>query len=260
MNAASWRLSELAVRMLFGGPLNRVRRSYGLAKVRSPWRSMLGQRPIVASEPALAPLPPDDATGARQTGAWFLPERDGLSPEVQAFLDAGPPPVYLGFGSMPDRDGARTGRLIFEAVRRAGVRAIVPRAWAGLDAPPCAGVLLAGAEPHGKLFPRCAAVVHHGGAGTIAQTMRAGLPHVVVPHLLDQFFWSHRLVQQGLAAGVIPRGRLRSELLAGAIRIAVEDEALRARARAFAARMVHDGVERAVELIEAMAREGARRP
>src|SRR5207244_466819 len=113
---------------------------------------VVDQRLIVASDAALAPVPADASYGCTQTGAWFLPETEELSEELEAYLAAGEPPVYLGFGSMPD-----PSLSALELVK--GRRAIV----CGLKASSGPSRLVVGATPHGKLFPRCAAVIHHGG-------------------------------------------------------------------------------------------------
>jgi UDP:flavonoid glycosyltransferase YjiC (YdhE family) len=107
-----------------------------------------------------------------------------------------------------------------------------------------------GHTPHGKLFPRCAAVVHHGGAGTTANAARSGVPQLLVPHFLDQFYWCHRVWKLGLSPAPIPRSLLQVEPLAAALRTCLEDTALRERARAFAPTVALDGLERTIRLIE----------
>jgi vancomycin aglycone glucosyltransferase len=153
---------------------------------------------------------------------------------------------------MADQDPVRTSLRILEAVRKAEARVLLSSGWAGLggvELPPTA--LVIGHVPHGKLFPRCAAVVHHGGAGTTANAARSGVPQVVVPHLLDQFFWCHRVWRLGLSPPPIPRSLLQVEPLAAALRACLEDAALRERARAFAPTVALDGLDRTVRLIEA---------
>jgi vancomycin aglycone glucosyltransferase len=145
-------------------------------------------------------------------GAMLLDGDGPLPGEVEAFLGAGAPPVYIGFGSMPDAHPERTAAVIAEAVRLAGCRAIVRG-----DAKRVLGpaLLTVGQISHAALFPRVALAVHHGGAGTCARAARAGIPQVIVPHLLDQFPWSARLMRRGLAPPPLRRGRLSSKALAG---------------------------------------------
>lgn len=252
MNRLSWWLSARANNLLVRKPINDERARLGLPPIADPWSHILFQRLLVASEPSLAPLPPDvPAHQATQTGAWFMPEPEGLPAEVEAFLAKGPPPVYIGFGSMPDPQPRQTSRCVLEAVRLAGARVLLSRGWAGLgqsELPPTA--LAIGPTPHGKLFPRCAAVVHHGGAGTTANAARSGVPQVIVPHMSDQYYWGHRVWKLELSPRPIPKGRLRADELGAAIRACLEDAALRQRAAEFAKGMRTDGLERAVAILE----------
>src|SRR5262245_44404582 len=202
--------------------MNGARASLGLPPLRTVWSALISGNPILACDPALAGVPSDWQGAMPQVGALFTTERAPLSPEVSAFLERGPPPVYLGFGSMSDRDpGASTARIL-EAVRRAGVRALIHRGWAGLSSEQVPqGVLFIGPEPHGKLFPRCAAVVHHGGAGTTHAAARAGVPQLLMPHLLDQFYWAHRVAVTGIGPRAVARYARDPEPLARAIRTCV---------------------------------------
>ncbi len=251
INRLTWRVGALANNLVFRAVVNREQARLGLAPIRDVWSHVIFHRLIVAADPALAPLPPDAPASVRQTAAVFIPEAEELPAEVEQFLDAGPPPVYVGFGSMADQDPVRTSLCILEAAREAGVRVLLSRGWAGLGGvglPPTAHVI--GHTPHGKLFPRCAAIVHHGGAGTTANAARSGVPQVLVPHLLDQFYWCHRVWQLGLSPPPIPRSLLEVEPLAVALRSCLVVSALRERARAFAPRVALDGLERTIQLIE----------
>jgi UDP:flavonoid glycosyltransferase YjiC (YdhE family) len=252
-NRLTWRVGSLANNLVFRALVNRQRERLGLAPIGDVWSHVIFHRLIVAADPGLAPLPPDAPTGVRQTGAVFMPEREDLPAEVERFLDAGPPPVYIGFGSMADPDAVTTSRRVLEAVRLVGARVLLSRGWAGLGAVELpATALVIGHAPHGKLFPRCAAVVHHGGAGTTANAARSGVPQVLVPHLLDQFYWCHRVWKLGLSPPPIPRANLREAPLAAAIRSCLEDSALRARVLAFARTVALDGLDRTAGLIEAV--------
>jgi UDP:flavonoid glycosyltransferase YjiC (YdhE family) len=140
-------------------------------------------------------------------------------PELDAFLAAGPAPVYIGFGSMPKRDQARNVPLIVEAVRSVGQRAVIAKFW---DEPSGFSgdrdVFFIQKFPHLRLFPRMAAVVHHGGAGTTASGALSGVPQIIVPHILDQYYWGRRVHESGLGPKPIPRSRLSDRRLAAAIR------------------------------------------
>lgn len=255
-NRLAWWLNDRLWQWLLRRSVNAQRLAWGLAPVRDVWFALLGHKNLVATEPSLAALPAltREVPGCAQLGAILLPEQAELSPETARFLDAGPPPVFIGFGSMGDKDPRRTAARLLEAVRLAGVRALVSRGWAGLDhhaAPE--GVLFIGSEPHGKLFPRVAAVVHHGGSGTTHTAMRAGVPQLVMPHLLDQYYWAFHVRRLGIGLELRERFSLDAKAIAAALRRCVDDGALRERARVQGEAMRRDGLERAVEIIEAAA-------
>jgi sterol 3beta-glucosyltransferase len=203
---------------------------------------------------AILPRPDDWPATRHVVGTWFLDPPDGWQPdrELQAFLAAGPPPVYLGFGSMGADDPAATARLVLEAIQAAGVRAIVHRGWARLvAADPPVGVHVVESVPHAWLLPRVAAAVHHGGAGTTAASLRAGVPTVVVPFHGDQSFWARRVRELGAGPAPIPRRRLTTARLAAALAAATSDADLRRRAAALGERIrAENGVGDAVRWIE----------
>ncbi|MDN5767072.1 MAG: glycosyltransferase [Humibacillus sp.] len=190
-----------------------LRRRHGL-----PGRTMLGYAAaarrtptLLAASPLAVPPSPDWPSSIRQTGFWFPTASDAsdagvVDPALRAFVDDGSPPVYLGFGSMPTGDPAGVVRTFVTALRHAGRRGIVSSGWADFGAAPLPGdVLAVETVPHDWLFPRCAAVVHHGGAGTTAAAMRAGTPQVVVPHIADQPYWGRRVAELGV--GSVPLAR-----------------------------------------------------
>ncbi|MER8154539.1 glycosyltransferase [Streptomyces sp. NPDC094472] len=181
--------------------------------------------------PLVVPRPADWPPQVEVAGYWW-PARplDWRPPaELVDFLQAGPPPVFIGFGSMAPGEGERLGELVTAAVARAGVRAVVQAGWAGLTA---AGddVLTVGDLPHDWLFPRTAAVVHHAGAGTTAAGLRAGVPAVPVPAMADQPFWAARLHRLGVAPRPLPLDALTAESLGTAITTCLTEPALRRRA------------------------------
>lgn len=251
-NRLSWWLTHQVWNLASRGRLNGLRRARGLPAVRSVWRAVLGEHPFLAAEPLLGSAPSSHPYAVTQPGAFFLDSDEPLSSQTETFLGRGSPPVYVGFGSMSDPDPRRTTQRLLESIRRAGVRAIVSRGWAklgGVDAPD--DVHFAGPEPHHRLFGRCLGVVHHGGAGTTHVAARAGVPQVVLPQILDQFYWRHRLLEAGLSPGPVSRYGHDPEPLASALR-ALGEPGLQARARHFAARMTLDGLSHAVAALEAL--------
>ncbi|GAA1761568.1 glycosyltransferase [Nonomuraea bangladeshensis] len=204
----------------------------------------------------LLPRELDYPAWVHTTGFWFLPAPPGWtpSPELAAFLAEGPPPVYVGFGSMAGTDPQRVGRVVAEAVRLAGVRAVLASGWGGmrLDRLPD-DVFLLDQAPHDWLFPRMAAIVHHGGSGTTGAALAAGRPQVICPFVADQPFWAARAHAIGVAPPPQPQRRLAADGLAAAIRQAATDQAMAAAATE-TGRRVHaeDGTGRAVEILQSL--------
>lgn len=209
--------------------------------------TMLGVSPLVV------PPPPDWGAHIRTTGYWFhsAPEGYAPSPALDAFLDSGDPPVYIGFGSMSNRDPQGTTRLMIEALRKVGRRGILHSGWAGLhaeDLPP--DMFLLDYAPHDWLFPRMAAVVHHGGAGTTGAALRAGVPSLIIAHMGDQPYWGRRVHELGAGAAPIRRHRLTADRLADAIGTMTTDRAMQSRAAALGERIrAEDGVGAAVHAL-----------
>jgi sterol 3beta-glucosyltransferase len=209
--------------------------------------------------PHLVPKPPDWGDNHHVTGFWFLDAAPGWAPPpgLDDFLAAGPPPVYVGFGSMHNRDAAAVTALVLEALGRAGQRGVLHTGWGGLrEAPRSDRVFPIGPLPHDWLFPRVAAAVHHGGAGTTAAALRAGVPSVMVPFMADQPFWARAVFARGAAPAPLPRKRLAAARLAEAIRAAVTDPAIRRNAAELGTKVrAEDGGARAVEAFERYARQ-----
>lgn len=201
---------------------------------------------------ALVPRPSDWRSGLEVVGNWW-PHHDAaerLPTDLEDFLRAGPRPVLIGFGSMASGDGERLSEIAVRALRRAGLRGILQAGSAGLAADGD-DVLTIGDVPHALLFPRLAAVVHHGGAGTSAAALRAGVPAVTVPVAADQPFWAGRLAALGAATDPIPFRSLTAERLADSLDQVVKQLAY-AQAAAKAAKYLEteDGAAQALKAIQ----------
>jgi sterol 3beta-glucosyltransferase len=246
-------LSSASVR----GLVNRWRKEQlGLGPLRDELK--LHGRPLprlYGYSPAVVPTPADWDASSVATGYWFLDRPTGWAPpdSLRDFLSAGPPPVYVGFGSMPSQDAARMTAIVLEALARAGQRGLLATGLGGLAASETpSSVYLLDEAPHDWLFPQMAAVVHHGGAGTTAAGLRAGVPGVICPFFGDQPFWGRRVATLGAGPQPIPQRRLTAEALRAAIEAAVGDPLMRARAAALGATIrAEHGVEQAVAWIHA---------
>ncbi|NJL88962.1 MAG: glycosyltransferase family 1 protein [Coleofasciculaceae cyanobacterium SM2_1_6] len=206
--------------------------------------------------PSVIPQPPD-WQNTQVTGYWFLDAAPDWTPPpaLMKFLE-GEPPVYIGFGSMGSRDPKATADLVLQALAKTKQRGILLSGWNGLrQASLPDSVYLVDAVPHGWLFPRVAAVVHHGGAGTTAAGLRAGVPTITIPFFGDQGFWGQRVAALGVGTEPIPRQKLTVENLAQAIHKAVSDRTMNQRAANLGAKIrAEDGVAKAVEIIEEIER------
>lgn len=257
VNATCWWLTDAGFERMARKPINASRARLGLAPVASAVHHIFDGAPyFLAADPVVAPPAPDwTPGGVTATGPWFYEDPAPLDREVVEFLEAGPPPVYVGFGSMITKDAVRMTRTILEGAGAGGRRLLLSKGWAGIGGgtlPPTVKVVH-GPMPHAKLFPRVAAVVHHGGAGTTATALRAGVAQVIVPHIMDQFYYAHRLHLLALAPRGVPAHALTAKLLDSAIEATLAlpsgpREAAKARLAA------GDGARRAVALIEEMAK------
>jgi vancomycin aglycone glucosyltransferase len=203
----------------------------GLAPIQDVISHTLSPRPVVAVDRPLAPVPPDCAGDVTQIRCLHPLDGEPLPPKLESFLEQGEAPVYLGFGSMPDPDPVSTTRQLLEAIERIGCRALISKGWAGLgDGPLPDGVMAIDPVCHARLFPRCAAIVHHGGAGTTHLAARSGVPQILVPHVLDQFYFARRVLDLGIGPPALGRRRLAVPMLVDTIRATLDNELLAERA------------------------------
>lgn len=200
-NAALWWLNDAVQNRLMLEPVNRARARLGLPPVAAFTGHLFTElQNVIAADPEILPL--DRAWGDRYPciGFAFLADATPLPAALEAWLAAGEPPVYIGFGSMTFGARERVARVVCEAIAKTGQRCIVSGVLAdALHRPLPPGFFVVRDAAHAALFPRCAAVVHHGGAGTMAAALRAGVPQVILPVMLDQFHHAHHLVRAQLA-------------------------------------------------------------
>ncbi|MFE5481350.1 glycosyltransferase [Streptomyces sp. NPDC056527] len=238
-NLELWEIDARNADEMFGELIDSHRATIGLPPVDNVRDYAFSEQPWLATDPILSPWPPTDLDVV-QTGAWFRPDERRLPAALSSFLDAGTPPVYVGFGSTPVSASKDVARVAVEAIRAQGRRAIVSHGYAGLDVIDDKDDCLAvGETNHQALFARVAAVVHHGSSGTTTTAARAGTPQVVVPQGADHPYWAGRVAELGI--GVAHEGPTPTvESLSAALATALTPET-GARAKAVAGQVRTDG-------------------
>jgi vancomycin aglycone glucosyltransferase len=255
INRLLWRAGTPLADFAMRAPINRGRATLGLEALNNPVSQLLEGRTILASDRDLGPLPEDAPKSAVSTDAWVMEEPGELDARVEAFLKEGSAPVYIGFGSMIAPRAPELVTQAVAAVRAVGRRAIIAGGWASLETHvrEAGDVITLDNAPHSLIFPRVAAAVHHGGAGTTTAAARAGVPQVLLPHILDQYYWAHRIQVLGLGPPALPIDQVSVEALSNRISRAVNDPVIRERvdelAPAVAAR---NGATAAVEHLEVL--------
>jgi sterol 3beta-glucosyltransferase len=264
---------------LLGGLFNQF--SYGITRLASTpyigvindWRQSVGLPPrgrfaseivlpngqpmptLYCYSPHVIPTPADWPATTVATGYWFLDLQTNWQPpaELVDFLNAGEPPVYIGFGSIAGTDPEGKARAVLAALEQSGQRGILASGWGGLKADTLPEhVFMIEQAPHDWLFPRVKAVVHHGGAGTTAAGLRAGKPTIICPFFGDQPFWGQRVYELGTGPKPIPQKKLTAMALADAIRTAVTSQDMRLRAALVGEKIRdEDGVATAVATLQA---------
>ncbi|MEV3936829.1 glycosyltransferase [Glycomyces sp. NPDC049804] len=247
-NRELWEWDKRKMQAIFGEPVNGYRTAIGLPPTEDVRTRTLTDHRWLATDPVLSPWEPTDLIEIVQTGAWILPDERPLPADLEAFLDAGEPPVYAGFGSIPVRDAEDAARALVASIRAHGRRAVLSRGWARL-APIDEGrdCFVVDEVNQQALFARAAAVVHHGGAGTTHTATRSGTPQVVVPQIVDQPYWAGRVAALGIGAvhdGPVPA----TETLTAALATALAPETRR-RAAEVGPKIRTDGAAVAADLV-----------
>ncbi|MEV7556023.1 glycosyltransferase [Amycolatopsis sp. NPDC089917] len=247
-NRVLWQQDAQRVNALYGGALNEHRAAIGLPPVDNVRDHVFTGSPWLAADAVLCPSEGMTDLGIVQTGAWLQPDDRPLPDDLEKFLEAGEPPVYVGFGSMAAYAPKDIARVSIESLRALGRRILLARGWAGLasidDADDC---FVVGEVNQQALFPRVAAVVHHGGAGTTTTASRAGAPQVVVPRIADQPYWASRVAELGI--GVAHQDPVPTvESLSAALATVLSPET-QARAKAVADTIRTDGATVAAKLL-----------
>ena len=262
-NRGTYRVLHRLTRVITGKHVASWRRMHGLPSLHRSQDTLhrTDGRPIPvlhAYSRYIGPVPADWPPHAEATGCWFLDQPAAWQPSqpLVSFLESGPPPVYVGFGSMTGNRARERANLVMAALERAQVRGVMASGWGGLHPDNCpSSVHLIDEVPHDWLFQRVAAVVHHGGAGTTAAGLRAGRPTVICPFMADQPFWGRCVQERGFGPAAIPQKKLTVENLAAAIHDAVHNPDMRERAATVGRQLrAETGVQNAVQRLEEIVR------
>ena len=258
-NRLSHRMVQQMMWQTFRPADNKVRRQVlqiAPLPMRGPFSSIEKRRQTIlyGYSPGVIPVPRDWGDHNHVTGYWLLEPSAGWEApaDLLEFLEAGPSPVYIGFGSMVHQSAEETTELVVQALQRSGQRGVLSTGWGGLQKESLPkDVFMVGSLPHTWLFPRMTAVVHHGGVGTTAAGLWAGVPAVITPYFGDQPFWGQKVYELGVGPKPIPRRRLTVDLLVDAIRQAVTGADMREKAaRLGEAIRAEDGIGHAVQVLE----------
>jgi len=227
-NRALWSIITATFQLSVGGKLNDLRSARGLAPDRAAWRAIHASEVMLAQDSVMGELPAD-APGNNVQLPAFVPRAEDAAPFpdlLERFLrgagdgsSGASPVVYLGFGSMATVDRARIVRIAVELFEQHHARVILHSSHAeeaGVDLPP--GVFSVGDVDHQSLFPRVDLIVHHGGAGTTATALRSGVPQLIVPHIVDQFFHGRRIAELSVGPAPVPKASLTSTNIAQALK------------------------------------------
>lgn len=255
LNKLSYKASSAGYAM-YRKPVNALRKELGLPAVRKSKHVLFPPEratyPVLhAISPTLMRRPFDWPSHAEMSGFWNMPKSKARLPvELETFIEAGEKPVFIGFGSMVSSDPRTLAQIVTDALNQTGLRGVVAKGWAGLELKNDNQILTIDPTPFDALFPRMAAVVHHGGLGTTATGLRAGVPNVIIPFFGDQALWGRRVAALGVGPEPIPRTKLTSGRLADALKRATSDPLMQDAARCMADKLESEyGVEKAVENI-----------
>ncbi len=259
-NRFTYTVGELIVWMMFKKVINEWRQTtLDLMPVKNQeyFGSSKGAPVSILNgfSPSVVERPGDWGKDIHITGTWFPEDQNWRPPdELVAFLDSGPPPIFIGFGSMTIKDTQKTTRIILEALKLTNQRAIMHRGWSDLgdqDLPE--SVFRINYAPYKWLFPRMGMIIHHGGSGTTAASLRSGVPSCAVPFLFDQYYWGKRIAALGVGPAPIRFGKLKTARLTKAILEGLNNQDIRQKAQKLGQQIrLEDGVKSAVDIINAI--------
>jgi vancomycin aglycone glucosyltransferase len=251
MNRTMFGFGRLMVNILLKRIINKQRTKSGLLPIKDVWEHWMGENVIVACDKELYPAREGVSFAFTQTGFMILPSKNELPGYVEDFLSLGKPPVYIGFGSNPITSPEKYSQM-FEQVRdMTNQRLIVSKGWADFPVIKTRDILFVDEMPFDLLFPRLAAVIYHGGIGTMAAIVRAGIPQAAFPFMGDQFANRKQIVKLGLGPSTCDFKKITAEAISSAITECVTNDEYKKRALEISERLNNvNGVELTVQLIE----------
>ena len=228
-NRLSWNLHKKLFNFSYKAFINKNRKRFGLPPVSDCWDHVIGKKVLLACDKESSFVPPDVKQKCYQTGYLSMSQKSDIDDNLMKFFDSGPPPIYIGFGSMTASEPEKTTKIVTEAAKLADQRLVLSSGWAklGTDNLVNKDCYVIGKISHNFLFPKMAAIIHHGGSGTTATAARAGVPQIIVPHMTDQFYFAEQVPKIGVAPESIWRKNLTPQNLAAAIRYVVTNKEMK---------------------------------
>jgi vancomycin aglycone glucosyltransferase len=250
-NRMMFGFGRMIMNLMMKGFINKQRANYGLPPIKDIWAHWMGENVIVACDKELNTARDGLAFAFTQTGFMLLPSKNGLPAEVDTFINSGRPPVYIGFGSNPIVNAEKYCQIFEQVSKASNQRLIISKGWAEFPETNAPDILYVDEMPFELLFPRMAAVIYHGGTGTMAAITRAGIPQAAFPFMGDQFDNRNQIVKLGLGPKTCDFKKMTAESISSAISECVTDEKYKKNALEISQRLQKvNGVELTIQLIE----------
>jgi vancomycin aglycone glucosyltransferase len=250
-NRMMFGFGRMIMNLMLKGFINKQRVNYGLPPIKDVWEHWMGENVIVACDKELNTARDGSAFAFTQTGFMLLPSKNGLPAEVDAFINSGKPPVYIGFGSNPIVNAEKYCQIFEQVSKVTKQRLIISKGWAEFPETNAPDILYVDEMPFELLFPRMAAVIYHGGTGTMAAITRAGIPQAAFPFMGDQFENRNQIVKLGLGPKTCDFKKMTAESISSAISECVTDDKYKKNALEISQRLQKvNGVELTIQLIE----------
>jgi len=250
-NRMMFAFGRLMMNLVIKGLINKQRANYGLSPIKDIWEHWMGENVIVACDKELNKARDGSAFVFTQTGFMLLPSKDRLPAEVDTFINSGKPPVYIGFGSNPIVNTEKYCQIFEQVSKATNQRLIISKGWAEFPVSNARDILYVDEMPFELLFPRLAAVIYHGGTGTMAAITRAGIPQAAFPFMGDQFDNRNQIVKLGLGPMTCDFKKMTAESISSAITECVTDDKYKKNALEISHRLQKvNGIELTVQLIE----------